>query len=413
MRESGLTNKSILGIIILTIVVSNIPNNVWSIGNDGFEFNLPYDTEQEILSTVPDDFDSKIESLMELGHMPSLVACIVKNNTTVWSKGYGYADLRILHKRKTTNDTVYPMGSISKSFAAIAIMQLNETGLIGLDDNISQYLPFDLKNPKFPEINITARMLLAHQSSIKTMGLFISVYCQIVKAPLDWLERYFKKLNSWLDYAPGENATYGSLDINILGYVIENITQQPYADYCQENIFEPLNMTNTSFYLSDFNNNQLVRQYVWFKVMYLPLPFLYVSEIWFPGGGVRSTITDMSHYLIMHTSGGIYNGVRILSEKSVEEMHRAQYPNSYDEGHNHGLGWYMITDQENETYGGHSGAHLGAYAIMRMRYSDKVGVMFFFNQHSYILGHLKRTPSEEKEAIKEIKKVLFEKSDEF
>ena len=413
MSESRLTNKIVLVIIIFTIIGSNVPINVWGIGNESFEYNLAYDLEQEISSGIPDDFDDKIKSLMELAHMPSLVACIVKNNTTVLSKGYGYADLSIFNKRIATKDTVYPMGSISKSFAATAVMQLNETGWIGLDDNISQYLPFDLKHPRYPNINITARMLLAHQSSIKPMGLFTSVYCQLVKDPLEWLERYFNKLNSWCDYAPGENVTYSSLDINILGYVVENLTNLPYSDFCQENIFNPLNMTNTSFCLSDFSFNQLVRQYVWIKFMYFPLPFLYISEIWFPGGGVRSTITDMSHFLIMHTSGGVYNGVRILSKESVEEMHRAQYPSSYDEGHNHGLGWYMKTYPDGETYGGHSGTHLGAYAVMRMRYSDKVGVMFFYNQHSYLLGFLKLTPPEELEAIREIKKVLFEKSNEF
>ena len=53
-------------------------------------------------------------------------------------------------------------------------------------------------------------MLLAHQSSIKPMDLLTSVYCQLVKDPLGWLERYFSKLNSWYDYAPDENVTYGS-----------------------------------------------------------------------------------------------------------------------------------------------------------------------------------------------------------
>lgn len=369
-------------------------------------------------SNVPhinsDDFDSKIENLMELGHFPSLVACIVKNNETVWSKGYGYADVRPLHKRKTTTDTVYPMGSISKSIAATAMMQLieNESYCIDLDDNVSKYLPFDLKNPKYPEINITARLLLAHQSSIIHLGLFISLYCMCVKNPLGWLERYLKKPSSWFDYAPGENVTYATIDINILGYVIENITNQTYSDYCQKNIFRPLNMTNTSFYLSDFNKNQLVRQYVWFKGIYLRVPFIKVTEIFFPGGGLRSTINDMSHYLIVHTSGGVYDGVRILKESSVEEMHRAQYPDTLDEGYYHGLGWYFKNFSDGETYGGHSGTHLGAYAIMKMRHSDKVGILYFYNQHSYLLEILHKTPTEEKEVKREIMKVLFEKADE-
>ncbi len=359
-----------------------------------------------------DDFDSKIEGYMELGHFPGLVACIVKNNTVAWSKGYGYADIRPLHRRNATTDTIFPMASISKSVAATAIIQLNETDLISLDENISKFLPFDLKNPRFPEVNITARMLLAHQSSLKKMGFFVSVYSLYVKNHINWIEKYLKKPSSWFDYAPGKNVFYASVDINILGYVIENITGQTYSDYCQEHIFEPLNMKNTSFYLSDYNKAQLVRQYAWFKFFYLRVPFINVTEIMFPGGGLRSTINDMSHFLIMHTSGGTYNGVRILNESSVEIMHSAQYPETLDEGHYHGLGWYFKNFSDGETYGGHDGTHLGAYAIMKMRYSDKVGILFFYNQHSYLLGLLHKLQPEEKEAANGIREALFEKADE-
>ena len=359
-----------------------------------------------------DDFDSRIEDLMKLGHFPSLVVCIVKNNTVVLSKGFGYADIRPLYKRNTTIDTVYPIGSISKSIAATAIMQLNESGLISLDENISKFLPFDLKNPRYPDVNITAKMLLAHQSSIKNMGFFYSVYSLFVKHPLNWMEEYLKKPSSWCDYAPSKNVTYATIDINILGYVLENITGQTYSDYCQENIFKPLNMTNTSFYLSDYNKAQLVRQYAWFKFFYLRVPFINVTEIMFPGGGLRSTINDMSHFLIMHTSGGTYNGVRILNESSVEIMHSAQYPETLDEGHYHGLGWYFKNFSDGEIYGGHDGTHLGAYAIMKMRYSDKTGILYFYNQHSYLLGLLHKIPPEEKEAANGIREALFEKADE-
>lgn len=396
----------VIGLIFLFIGGSIVPNIS---GIVAYAINVSFINSE--------DFDTKIENLMKLGHFPGLVVCIVRNDTLLFSDGYGYADIRPLHKRETTNDTVFPMGSISKSIAATAIMQLNETGLIGLDDNVSEYLPFDLKNPKYPDVNITPRMLLAHQSSIKIMGLLYHYIAldKFVKDPLKWLERYFKRPTSWCDYAPGKNVKYATTDINILGYVVENITDQTYSDYCQENIFKPLKMYNTSFFLSDFNKNQMARQYVWFKGLYLPIRFIEISELMFPGGGLRSSIGDMSHFLIMHTSGGVYDGVRILSEKSVEEMHKTQYPESYDGKCLHGLGWYQHTE-DNVTYGGHSGTHIGAYAVMEMKYacnySDQVGVMFFYNQHPYIRTHFMGVPPKEEEAKKEIKKALYEKVDE-
>ena len=362
-----------------------------------------------------DDFDDIIEDWMAHAHFPGLVCGIIKNNKTVWSKGYGYADIGIgpFFKKNVTTETVFPMGSITKSITATAMMQLveNESYDIDLDDNVSKWLPFDLKNPRYPETNITTRMLLAHQSSIKPLGLILKLFTQVVKNPLGWLERYLEKQSSWLDYAPGENVTYASIDTNIVGYVLENITNKTFSDYCQENIFEPLKMYNTSFYLSDYDKSQLVRQYVWYKVFYLRIPFIKAGEFLFAGGGARSTLDDMSHYLIMHTSGGVYDGVRILTEESVEEMHTAQYPDSLDYGHHHGLGWYFINYSENETIGGHDGTHLGAYAIMKMRYSDRVGILYFYNQHSYLDSVFHTTPNEEKEAVKGIREALFDKAD--
>lgn len=359
-----------------------------------------------------DDLDEKIKGFMELGHFPSLVTCIVKNNTLAWSKAYGNSKIGFLFNKEVTTDTVFAMASISKSVAATAIMKLNESGLIGLDDNVSRYLPFDLKNPRYPEINITPRMLLAHQSSIDNPGLFITLFHEFLENPLNHLEQYFKKEKSWKDYAPGENVTYTTIDINLLGFVLENITGQTYSDFCKENIFEPLEMKNTSYFLDDFKRSQLVKQYVWFNGFYLPVPFIKISKMMFPGGGVRSTVNDMSHFLIMHANGGVYNGTRILNESSVEEMHRAQYPDSLDEGYNHGLGWYFKEFPDGEIYGGHSGNHLGSFAVMKMRYSDKTGVIYFFNQHSYILMNLNKTPENEIDAVNGIREALFEKADE-
>jgi CubicO group peptidase (beta-lactamase class C family) len=97
-------------------------------------------------------------------------------------------------------------------------------------------------------------------------------------------------------------------------------------------------MKNTSYFLDDFTRNQLVKQYLWFNGFYLPISFIKISNIMIHGSGLRSTINDMSHFLKIHASGGVYNGTRMLKESSVEEMHTAQYPDTLDEGYNHGFG---------------------------------------------------------------------------
>lgn len=367
---------------------------------------------------VDDDFDSKIEEIMKEGHMPSLVACIVKNNSTVWSKGYGYYDYYL--KKPTSVDIVYPIASITKSVTATAIMQIveNKSYNVNLDDNVSKYLPFDLKNPKYPTVNITFRMLLAHQSSLGDSTIRFSLLFIFLKIPFNFnsLKNYFVKgglfYNSkvWNDYPPGKGVCYTTQGIDLLGLIIENITHQSYSDYCQEYIFKPLKMYKTSFYFSDYSKNQLASLYIWRSGFYHKVLFIQPSNL--AGGGLKSTISDFSHYLIMHTSGGVYDGVRILSEESVEEMHRAQYPGYYDDAvFLHGLGWYQrILD--NETIGGHGGNWNGARTEMKMRYSDHVGILYFWNQNSFIRMQLKQTRPEEKKAQQEIAKALFEKADE-
>ncbi|UCF12632.1 MAG: serine hydrolase [Thermoplasmatales archaeon] len=425
MKKSIIEKGLVFGIIILFVGISvvssigsleescraTIDSSILYIGGSGpgnqriIQNTIDY-------ASYADDFDEKIETLMLWGHMPSLVACIVKNNTVVWSKGYGFYDY--YKKKNATVNIVYPVASISKSITATAIMQLNETGLIGLDDNVSEYLPFDLKNPKYPGVNITFRMLLAHQSSLADTIVRFTIYFSFLRVPYDQLGDYllpdgvFYQPRVWNDYPPGENVTYSTVGFEILGYLVEQITQQPFLNYCQEQIFEPLQMKNTSFFFSNFNKNKLACLYFWVAGLYFKLPRIQTRG--YAGGGLKTTISDLSHFLIMHTNRGVYDGVRILTEESVEEMHRVQYPGYYDEDYLHGLGWYLKNFSDGEIYGGHGGNHQGARAVMRMRYSDRVGVTYFWNQNSFFLMHLKLTREEEKEAIIEIEKALFEKA---
>ena len=403
--------KIVISLLILCLILSSV---FVTIG-----------TKENINNEIADDFDIRIKNQMQRGHMPSLVACIVKNDTLAWSEGYGYYDY-YNHKNATVNIT-YPIASVTKSVTATAIMQIieNESYDVNLDDNVSEYLPFDLKNPKYPDVNITFRMLLAHQSSLNDTTIRFLFLFTLLKIPfnLNSFKNYliedglFYKSNVWKDYGPGKGVCYTTQGTNILGHLIENITKQSYTDYCQKHIFIPLKMNNTSFKFSDYDKEQLARLYIWMAMAgcYLKQPYIESSSN-YAGGGLKTTISDFTHFLIMHTSGGVYDGVRILSEESVEEMHRAQYPDTPDGKYLYGLGWYQYHNtSENETYGGHTGVFQGARAVMRMRYSndsDEVGILFFWNQNSFFRSYFDCVRPEQKDARIEIEKALFEKADE-
>lgn len=100
---------------------------------------------------------------MRVTNHDALSVCIIKDNKTVWSKSYGYSHPHLF--RKATNRTIYGVGSITKTITATAILQLYEKGLLDLNDDINTYLPFELRNPNFPDVPITIRSLLTHRSS--------------------------------------------------------------------------------------------------------------------------------------------------------------------------------------------------------------------------------------------------------
>ena len=109
-------------------------------------------------------FDLYIGFLMKIGHRPSIATCIIHDDEVVWSKGYGYYDLENL--KPTTEDILYLQASVSKTVTATALMQLYEKGLFDLDDDINDYLPFELRNPNHPDEHITIKMILSHRSSL-------------------------------------------------------------------------------------------------------------------------------------------------------------------------------------------------------------------------------------------------------
>jgi len=105
-------------------------------------------------------FDIYINTLMKVAHKPSIAACIIHNDIVVWSKGYGYYDLE--SQKPTNEDILYLQASVSKTVTATALMQLYEQGLFDLDDDINDYLPFELRNPNYPDEPITIKMVLSY-----------------------------------------------------------------------------------------------------------------------------------------------------------------------------------------------------------------------------------------------------------
>ena len=347
-------------------------------------------------------FDMKMSFLMKIAKLPSLSACIINNDQVIWSKGYGYYDLK--NQKESTPDTIYLIASITKTIVGTALMQLYEQGYFLLDEDVNNYLPFSLRNPHFPNEPITFRMLLSHTSSLNTnnrneyywmnfsgdppFSFFPEPYLEEFLVPGG---KYYHE-DVWSDiYEPGEYAMYANVGFDLISYLVEILSGEPFLSYCQYHIFDPLNMYNTSFNLSTLNIDNVAIPYQYHLGQYYQineLPFLYddfnpTEPYWrvrfYPAGGLYTTINDLSHFLIAHMNEGIYQNTRILEKETIDLMHTIQQDNAIQ----YGLAWMAHPIGLKYSSAGHGGDIMGVDTWMLYNSSTDIGIIYFANANPY------------------------------
>jgi hypothetical protein len=195
-----------------------------------------------------DTLDEKIQFLVDQGDLASVAAGIVVDDELVWAEAYGDAEL----------DTVYGIGSLTKPFVATGILQLYEQGLLDLDDDASDYLPSALRHPAYPFEPVTLPMRLTHQFGLAHFTDRYSGYHMSpatagwISAHQDWdLPRpnplptfsdfmagyllsggpYYTKA-AWLPARPGSEYNYSTPGYDILAYIVESVTGEPFPAMC-------------------------------------------------------------------------------------------------------------------------------------------------------------------------------------
>jgi CubicO group peptidase (beta-lactamase class C family) len=343
---------------------------------------------QEQLTNNDSSFDRLITILLKIGHYPSMSACIIKNATVVWVKGYGLYDIE--QHKQATEHTIYVVASITKTITSTALMQLYEQGYFQLDDDVNKYLPFNLRNPNFPNDPITIRMILSHSSSLNTdpisyHWLNYSHSPPIPWYPNPWLEEYLLPSGSFYTpeiwdtkYQPGDYMQYANINFDLVAYLVQLFSGQPFHEYCNDHIFTPLAMTHTGFRLPDLPIDDVAIPYLFQNRTYEKLP--YYQLLHYPIGGLMTTVDDLSHFLIAHMNHGVYNGTRILQNETVTLMHTIQPPGNIYYNFHYGFGWMIVeTPIGKNVYVGHSGDIPGTHTRMFMDQSDNTGIICFFN----------------------------------
>jgi len=265
--------------------------------------------------------------------------------------GSFHAGLRDNERNLPVNDsTKFRIASISKLVMTTAMMKLYDKKLFKLDDDVSKYLGFTLRNPNHPDRPITIRMLLSHTSCINEGtgydGFLTATYTNVSNPP-DFSQlltpggAYYTE-DMWRKEPPGEYYTYCNANFGLAGTLIEKISGQNFDDFMSENLFIPLGITGSYIAegVTDINNLAAIyrnEEGKWapqtddFKgTLSSPRDFSGYktgtnAAVFSPQGGLRISAIELARLMILHINKGTYEGKRIVSKKSIRLMHTPQW----------------------------------------------------------------------------------------
>ncbi len=351
---------------------------------------------------VPRDrLDEAILARMYEAKIVGVSAAFIQNVRVTWTGAYGWADLE--KEKPAAPDTIYRIASVSKPITATALMQLWERGLFHLDDDIGAYLGYPVRNPNYPEVKITFRMLLTHTSSILDAG----GYENALTAPQPPLlkdllvpggEAYTPA--TWGNYRPGTRFNYSNFGAGIIGALVEVFSGEHFDRYALNHIFRPLGM-DASYVVADLacleklavlykttGNDRFYPACDYFKKgevprrrPYLPLGNYYIG----PAGAVRTSVPDLAKFMIAHMNGGVYQGVRLLRKDTVDLMQQIHWYGFGLNGFFRQMGLFLhITDAlAGRRLTGHPGEACGLVGDMYFDRDENTGVIFMANGGYY------------------------------
>jgi CubicO group peptidase (beta-lactamase class C family) len=287
-------------------------------------------TTDEIAAVI-EQYRQEIPERMQQEHVPGLAIVVVDDQNILWAEGFGFTDWD--RRTRVTQDTLFSIQSMSKSFTGTAAMFAAQDGLVDLDAPITKYLPdFHINSiyEENPEEKITLRLLLSH-----TAGL-------VHEAPIGGnfdlpghtFEEHIASISdTWLSFPVGTRWGYSNLGIDLAGYIIQVRSGMPFTQYMQEKVLDRLGMMSSTLDIDQV----LARSDR--AIGHGPLPFRPPTEfLIIPSGGVRTTANDMARYLQFHINEGALDGTRWLRQDLAETMYEPPNPAALNAEYALGIG---------------------------------------------------------------------------
>ena len=255
-------------------------------------------------------------------HIPGATVSVVKDGRLFFAKGYGDAD-RQHGKLVNAQTTLFRIGSVSKLFTWTAVMQLAEQGKVNLHADVNTYLKTFHIPATYPE-PITLADLLTHSAGFEDRGTGISARTTSDLKPLgQWLAEHIPARVR----PPGELTAYSNYGAALAGYIVEQVSGQPFEQYVEQHLFQPLGMRSSTFRqpVPASLSADLSQGYTYTNGVYRPDPFEAVQLA--PAGSMSTTATDMANFMIAQLQNGRFGTQRILQEATAKEMQMQHFTN--------------------------------------------------------------------------------------
>ncbi len=320
--------------------------------------------------------DMWIEEQMAYHHLPALSIGVVYDQELIWAQGYGFADQE--KKTPVTPATIFRMGSITKLFTSVAVLQLRDRGKLRLDDPVSEHLPwFEVQSSFGGEPEITVRHLLTHTSGLPREAAF----------PY-WTDHDFPTREEIREALPSQSAVfapatrykYSNLGIALLGEIVAEVSGEPFAGYLTKNVLAPLGMTSTTLAPAEEHLRRMTNAYLRrTEDGSRGVADYYETRGLAPAANVVSTVEDMARFaaLQFRDDAPIAAGEQILKGSTIREMHRPHWIYA-DWTRGRGLG-FAVSRRDDKTIVSHGGWVAGHRSHLLLVPDELVAVVAMTN----------------------------------
>jgi len=342
----------------------------------------------EIIQKTIDIIETHIPMLMARRNIPGLSIALVNKENIFYAKGFGARNRE--DNIPATEHTLYGIGSCSKSFTALSVMQLVDKGKIDLYDPVSKYVPFKLGLEDKP---ITIHHLLSHSSGIPSLGTS-TILRSALPIPMSSFNDHYRFINgaqSEIANGPGERFFYLNAGYATLQDIVQRVSGMRLDEYITRNILRPLEMKRSIYSEEDFYADpdrmvSYIRDKDGNPIRSKPV----IHELLFGRGGLLCPVTELTNYLTANINNGKFGDVELLNPELMKEMHKIhiETQRGWYGKQGYGYGWSVLEDFLGAKMIMHGGSIAVSGGNLAFMPKEKVGIAMGYNMLPFPAANL-------------------------